>query len=298
MPEPEPFDPAERVEQLRATIRYHNRRYYELDEPEIPDAEWDALMRELLALEEEFPDLVTPDSPTRVVGGPAATTFAPVVHAVPMMSLDNAFSADELTAWGDRLTRRLADIGDSAGSVGLVCELKIDGLAVSIRYEQGRLVQAATRGDGRIGEDVTANVRTIAVPAREARLPGAPDVLEVRGEIYMPIAAFEELNRAQVEAGLRTYVNPRNTAAGSLRQKDPSITASRQLAFWSYQLGEVEGGPDLPTHHDTLDFLRDLGLPGEPRGGAPHRARRGLRPLPALAGAPPRPGLRDRRRGA
>ena len=257
------FDPTERVEQLRATIRYHNRRYYELDEPEIPDAEWDALMRELLALEEEFPDLVTPDSPTRVVGGPASATFAPVVHAVPMMSLDNAFTEAELTAWADRLARRLADLGDSAGSVGLVCELKIDGLAVSIRYEQGRMVQAATRGDGRIGEDVTANVRTIA--GLPEQLPkGAPAVLEVRGEIYMPIAAFEELNRAQVEAGLRTYVNPRNTAAGSLRQKDASITASRQLAFWSYQLGEVEGGPELPTHHDTLAFLRDLGFPVNP----------------------------------
>jgi DNA ligase (NAD+) len=258
-----PFDPAERVEQLRATIRHHNKRYYELDEPEIPDAEWDELMRELIALEEEYPDLVTPDSPSRVVGGPASATFAPVVHAVPMMSLDNAFSADELTAWGDRLSRRLADIGDSAGSVGLVCELKIDGLAVSIRYEQGQLVQAATRGDGRIGEDVTANVRTISVVPNE--LPaGAPDVLEVRGEIYMPIAAFEELNRAQVEAGLRTYVNPRNTAAGSLRQKDPSITASRQLAFWSYQLGQVDGGPELTSHYDTLDFLRGLGFPVNP----------------------------------
>ena len=260
---PERFDPAERVQELRDAIRHHNRRYYELDEPEIPDAEWDALMRELLALEDEFPDLVTPDSPSRSVGGPASTTFAPVVHAVAMMSLDNAFSADELTAWGDRLTRRQAEIGDSADAVGFVCELKIDGLAVSIRYEHGRLVQAATRGDGRTGEDVTANVRTIRVLPDQ--LPaGAPDVLEVRGEIYMPIAEFERLNAEQVEAGQRLYVNPRNTAAGSLRQKDSSITATRNLSFWSYQLGEVVGGPTFTTHHETLAWLAELGFPVNP----------------------------------
>jgi DNA ligase (NAD+) len=259
----ESFDPAGRVQELREAIRYHNRRYYELDAPEIPDAEWDALMRELLALEEEYPDLVTPDSPSRSVGGGASTTFAPVVHAVAMMSLDNAFSADELTAWGDRLTRRQAEIGDAAPAMAFVCELKIDGLAVSVRYERGRLVQAATRGDGRTGEDVTPNVRTIR--ALPDRLPdGAPDVLEVRGEIYMPIAEFERLNAEQAETGQRLYVNPRNTAAGSLRQKDPSITATRNLSFWSYQLGEVEGGPTFTTHHETLDWLAGLGFPVNP----------------------------------
>jgi DNA ligase (NAD+) len=259
----ERVDPAARVDELRATIRYHNRRYHELDAPEIPDGEFDALMRELRALEEEFPDLLTPDSPSQSVGGAPSATFAPVVHAVPMMSLDNSFSADELTAWGDRLTRRLAEIGDSVAAVDFVCELKIDGLAVSIRYEQGRLVQAATRGDGHVGEDVTANVRTIR--ALPEQLPaGAPEVLEVRGEIYMPIAEFERLNAAQVKAGMRTYVNPRNTAAGSLRQKDASITASRNLSFWSYQLGQVVGGPEFTSHHETLDWLRDLGFPINP----------------------------------
>ncbi len=258
-----PIDPGNRVDELRAAIRHHNQRYYELDEPEIPDAEWDALMRELQQLEAQFPELITPDSPSQLVGGAPSATFTTVVHAVPMMSLDNAMSADELHAWGERLARRLGELGDSADQVGLVAELKIDGLAVSIRYERGRLVQAATRGDGRAGEDVTANVRTIeALPRTLGR--GAPAVVEVRGEIYMPIAEFERLNAEQVEAGLRTYVNPRNTAAGSLRQKDAAITASRNLSFWSYQLGQVDGGPEFRTHGETLAWLHDLGFPVNP----------------------------------
>jgi len=254
---------AHRAEELRATIRYHSALYYESDAPEIPDAEFDALLRELADLEQEFPELLTEDSPTRVVGGSVSATFSPVEHRVPMMSLDNVFSPEELQAWGERLERRLSGLGDSSAGAALVAELKIDGLAVSIRYEHGRLVQAATRGDGRVGEDVTANVRTIASVPQE--LPaGAPEVLEVRGEIYMPIATFTELNRAQAEAGERLYVNPRNTAAGSLRQKDASITASRRLAFWSYQLGEVVGGPELTSHHDTFDLLARLGFPVNP----------------------------------
>ena len=260
---PEAIDPAERVEHLRERIRYYNKLYYELDAPEIPDGEWDALMRELLALEEEYPDLITPDSPSRQIGGAPSTTFEPVVHAVPMMSLDNAMDAQELTAWGGRLTRRMAELGDAVEAVEFVCELKIDGLAVSIRYEGGRLTQAATRGDGRTGEDVTANVRTIDVLPE--RLPaGAPAVLEVRGEIYLPIATFDQLNRDLAETGQRTYVNPRNTAAGSLRQKDPAITASRQLKFWTYQVGQVEGGPELTTHQQTLTWLTELGFPVNP----------------------------------
>jgi DNA ligase (NAD+) len=260
MPAVSTRDPAQRVDELRAAIRHHNALYFEHDAPEIPDADYDALVRELRALEDEFPDLRTVDSPTQRVGG--AATFAPVRHSVPMMSLDNAFDFDELTAWGGRLERRLAAI-DVDAHVPLVAELKIDGLAISLRYERGRLVQAATRGDGRVGEDVTANVEAISVVPK--RLPkAAPAVLEVRGEIYMPIAVFERINQAQVEAGLRTYANPRNTAAGSLRQKDPAVTAGRELAFWSYQLGEVQGGPTLTSHHDTLQWLREIGFPVNP----------------------------------
>ena len=257
------LDPAGRIDELREVIRRHNRLYYEQDSPEIPDADFDALLRELRTLEEQHPDLITPDSPTQSVGGAASTTFAPVEHSVPMMSLDNAFSVDEVEAWGARLRRRIDELGTSAESVGLVAELKIDGLAVSIRYEDGVMVQAATRGDGRVGEDVTANVRTIAgIPHQ---LPaGAPTVLEVRGEVYMPISAFEELNAAQEAAGERTYVNPRNTAAGSLRQKDAAVTASRGLSFWSYQLGEVVGGPELTEHHQIFELLGGLGFPVNP----------------------------------
>jgi DNA ligase (NAD+) len=257
------IDPTARVEELRALIRHHNQAYFENDAPEVPDADYDDLVRELRALEEQFPELIAPDSPTQHPGGAPSAAFAPVVHAVAMMSLDNAFTADELHAWGDRLARRMAELGDRVEAVDFVCELKIDGLAASVRYEGGRMVQAATRGDGRVGEDVTANVRTIAGLPHEL-VRGAPDVLEVRGEIYMPIPVFDALNAAQLAAGLRTYVNPRNTAAGSLRQKDPTVTASRDLRFWSYQLGQVEGGPAFATHKETLDFLTDLGFPVNP----------------------------------
>jgi DNA ligase (NAD+) len=254
------LDPAGRIDELRAAIVLHNRLYFENDAPEIPDAEYDLLVRELTALEREHPDLITPDSPTQSVSGTATTTFAPVEHRVPMMSLDNAFSPEELAAWSSRLRRRYDELGASDRALALVAELKIDGLAVSIRYENGVLVQASTRGDGRTGEDVTANVRTISVIPLQ--LPaGAPEVLEVRGEVYMPISAFHALNDAQAAAGERAYVNPRNTAAGSLRQKDPAITASRHLSFWSYQLGEVIGAPELTDHHEIFTFLGDLGFP-------------------------------------
>jgi len=265
------LDPAGRIDELRSTIRYHNKRYYELDEPEIPDAEWDALMHELKLLEELHPDLITPDSPTQVVGGAVSTTFAEVVHRVPMMSLDNAMDETELRAWGERTARALVRTGldeAAAAAVGYVCELKIDGLAVSLRYERGEFVLGATRGDGRKGEDVTANLRTIDVIP--SSLPhDAPEVIEVRGEVYMPIAVFEALNKAQAEAGAHLYVNPRNTAAGSLRQKDAAMTASRKLAFWSYQLGEVQMAdgepPAFSTHHETLELMADLGFPVNPQ---------------------------------
>jgi len=256
------IDPVSRVEELRRVIIHHNRLYYELDSPEIPDSEWDALLRELARLEELHPDLVTPDSPTQVVGGAASTSLAPVKHRVPMMSLDNAMDEAELRAWGNRLRRQL---GDEVDGLGYVCELKIDGLAISVRYEHRKLVLAATRGNGKVGEDVTANVRTIAnIPDELPEGDGTPEVIEVRGEVYMPVSVFEQINTEQQAAGEKLYVNPRNTAAGSLRHKDAAKTARRRLAFWSYQLGDIDGGPSFSTHHETLDLLGRLGLPVNP----------------------------------
>ena len=238
-------------------MEHHTERYYLLDDPEISDAEFDALVRELRALEEAHPELRTEESPTQKVGGRASTAFAEVRHRVPMMSLDNAFSFDELVAWGKRMERYISE------QVDYVCELKIDGIACSLLYEDGRYVRGATRGNGVVGEDVTENVRTISVIPE--RLDGdAPEVLEVRGEVYMPVSAFEELNQRQGEAGLRLFANPRNSGAGSLRQKDPKITASRELRFWAYQLGEIIGGPRFRRHSESLDFLKAAGLPVNP----------------------------------
>ena len=247
---------ATRIDELRALVGYHFERYHAEDEPEIPDADYDALVVELRALEAEYPELATNDSPTRRVGSAGRSTFDEVAHRVPLRSLDNAFDIDELRAWSERVLRRLDDDPVPAWA----CELKFDGLAVSLRYEDGHLVQAATRGDGRVGEDVTANVRTIDdVPDHLS--DGAPAVVEVRGEVYMGRSAFEALNADQTAAGERAYVNPRNTAAGSLRQKDAAVTATRDLSFWAYQLGEMDGGPDLNSHGDTLTWLSTLGLP-------------------------------------
>tara|TARA_Y100000590_G_scaffold408269_1_gene499224 strand:- start:1816 stop:3837 length:2022 start_codon:yes stop_codon:yes gene_type:complete len=247
---------ATRIDELRALVGYHFERYHAEDEPEIPDADYDALVVELRALEAEYPELATNDSPTRRVGSAGRSTFDEVAHRVPLRSLDNAFDIDELRAWSERVLRRLDDDPVPAWA----CELKFDGLAVSLRYEDGHLVQAATRGDGRVGEDVTANVRTIDdVP--DYLSDGAPAVVEVRGEVYMGRSAFEALNADQTAAGERAYVNPRNTAAGSLRQKDAAVTATRDLSFWAYQLGEMDGGPDLNSHGDTLTWLSTLGLP-------------------------------------
>ena len=254
-------DPAARASELRAQIVHHDRRYYELDEPEIPDADYDALLRELRAIEAERPDLVTVDSPTqRVAGAAVTTTFSPVVHRVPMTSLDNAMDEAELRAWGERVAKGL-----TGAPARFVCELKIDGLAMSLRYERGRYVQAATRGDGRVGEDVTPNVGTIAGVPKRLHGPDVPDALEVRGEVYMSVAAFEGLNERQVAAGDKRFVNPRNSAAGSLRQKDPRVTASRELSMWCYQLGEVQRGPEFGTHTETLEWLAELGFPVNPQ---------------------------------
>ena len=254
-------DHAAGVAELRQLIDHHNVRYHQLDDPEVSDAEYDALARELRALEEAHPELVSPDSPTQSVGvAPDTSTFEPVRHRVPMMSLENAFSFDELLAWGKRMERYIS------GDVDFVCELKIDGVAMSLLYEDGRYVRAATRGNGVVGEDVTENVRTIGAVPDRLKLKGKrlPSVLEVRGEVYMPITAFEELNQRQGEAGLRLFANPRNSGAGSLRQKDPKITASRELAMFAYQVGAIEGGPRLTRHSQTLELLAEAGLPVNP----------------------------------
>lgn len=257
-----PEDPAMRIDKLRDRLNRHARAYYELDAPEIPDAEYDHLLRELADLEDANPELATDDSPTRRVGGATNTAFAPVTHTVPMMSLHNAFDIDELRGWNKRVERRLEGQPVPAYAV----ELKFDGLAISLRYENGVLVQGATRGDGKVGEDVTHNVRTIAdIPSQ---LTGDfPPVLEARGEVYMRLSSFAALNERQVEeakaAGKepKLYINPRNTAAGSLRQIDASVTADRALSFFCYQLGVVEGGPELASHTETLEWLGSLGLP-------------------------------------
>ncbi|MEZ5339910.1 MAG: NAD-dependent DNA ligase LigA [Acidimicrobiales bacterium] len=254
------MDVSARITQLREQISGHNRLYHELDAPEIPDVEYDMLVRELQDLEEANPGLKTEDSPTTTVGAAPSATFAEVVHRVPMMSLDNAFDKDELAGWASKMTKGL-DLEDT-DPLDFICELKIDGLALSIRYENGVLVQGATRGNGKVGEDVTANIRTIDVIPET--LVGAPEVLEVRGEVYLPLDAFEALNARQEAAGLPRYANPRNTAAGSLRQKDPEKTATRGLKFWAYQLGEVVGGPDLPTLTAAFNWLGELGFPVNP----------------------------------
>jgi DNA ligase (NAD+) len=250
-----PPDIEARVKELRDLVRYHRERYYQDDAPEVSDAEFDELYRELEGLEAEFPELVTPDSPTQQVGAAPATTFAEVEHVVPMMSLDNAFNLEDLLAWGKRIERQITD------PVGFVCEPKMDGLAVSLLYEDGKFVRAATRGNGFVGEDVTPNVRTITSVPKQLKGSDLPARLEVRGEVFMPIKAFDELNKRQGDAGLRLFANPRNAAAGSLRQKDSRITAERALDIFCYQPGVKEGGPRLRTHMETLTWLRDLGFP-------------------------------------
>ncbi|HHJ12238.1 MAG TPA: NAD-dependent DNA ligase LigA, partial [Chromatiales bacterium] len=245
-----------RIEELRRQIEYHNYRYYVLDDPEIPDAEYDRLMRELQRLEAEHPEFITPDSPTQRVGAAPRSEFGEVRHRVPMLSLDNCFSEEELRAF----VRRVHDRLGIDEPVEFCAEPKLDGLAVSLRYEDGLLVQGATRGDGYTGEDVTANVRTIhSIPLR---LRGeAPPVLEVRGEVFMTHKGFEELNRRQREKGEKTFANPRNAAAGSLRQLDPRVTAERPLSFYAYAWGEVEGWTLPDTHYEVLQRFRALGLP-------------------------------------
>jgi DNA ligase (NAD+) len=248
-------EPAREHARLSQLIDDDQYRYYVLDQPTRSDAEYDRDMRRLEELEEQFPELRTPQSPTQRVGGTYSTLFTPVDHLERMLSLDNAFSVDEVTAWAHRVER-------DAGTVpAYLCELKVDGLAVALVYERGRLVRGATRGDGRTGEDVTPNIRTLDNVPDELSGDGVPDLLEVRGEVYFPVARFEALNAALVEVGKAPYANPRNTAAGSLRQKDPRVTASRGLQMVVHGVGRVVGGPTVTAQSDWYAHLRAWGLP-------------------------------------
>jgi DNA ligase (NAD+) len=248
---------AERAAQLRSELEYHGHRYYVLDDPEISDPQYDALLNELRDLEAEHPELLTPDSPTQRVGGQPLDKFEQVRHLQPMLSLANAKNEEELRAWVLRSERYLARQGVEMGDVRYVTEPKIDGLAITLVYEDGVLVRGATRGNGEIGEDVTQNLRTIgAIPLR---IEDPPPVLEVRGEIYMPLAAFAKLNEQRAEAGEPTFANPRNSAAGSIRQLDPQLAAARPLSMWCYGVGAVEG-LEWGSHHEWLDWLREHGF--------------------------------------
>ncbi|HUS23887.1 MAG TPA: NAD-dependent DNA ligase LigA [Candidatus Binatia bacterium] len=247
--------PARRAAELRRLLEAHNHEYYVLDAPTVSDAEYDRLFRELQALEQQHPDLLVPDSPTQRVGGSAASQFAPVRHAVPMQSLNNCFNEDELRDF-DRRVRE----GLGVEMVDYVAEPKLDGLAISLTYERGVFTRGATRGDGETGEDITANLRTVrSIPLRLGGEP--PKLIEVRGEVYMPVAGFAQLNREQEKAGGKTFANPRNAAAGSLRQLDPKITASRPLAFAGYATAHREGWTPPATHMDVLDQLKRWGVP-------------------------------------
>jgi DNA ligase (NAD+) len=245
---------ARRVDELRARLRDALYRYHVLSDPDISDAEYDELFRELEELERDYPDLRTDDSPTQTVGAPQAGAFAPVRHRVPMLSLDNAFSTEELAAWGKRTERIVGDVP------AYVCELKIDGVAVSLQYERGRLVRAATRGDGRVGDDITPNVRTIANVPQRLDLADPPPAFEVRGEIFFPSSGFEALNQQMADEDKQVYANPRNAASGSLRQKDPKVTAARQLAMLCHSFGLAEG-MRFAAHSEFLDFCERAGLP-------------------------------------
>ncbi len=247
-----------RVEELREQINHHSYRYHVLDDPEVSDAEYDELVGELRSLEDAFPELITPDSPTQGVGAAPNELFAPVEHRAPMLSLDNAFSFDELDTWAQRVVKGLG--GDTPA---FACELKIDGVACALTYERGVLVRAATRGDGHTGEDITANVRTVVgIPARLA-VDDPPAIVEIRGEMYLPVRAFEQLNEGLLAAGQKAFANPRNAAAGSLRQKDPNVTAARPLRLWVHSFGAAQG-VSFDSHTGFLDWAASVGLPVAP----------------------------------
>jgi DNA ligase (NAD+) len=252
--------PGTRAAELRRVLEHHNRLYYVQDEPEISDADYDALLNELRDIEAENPDLITPDSPTQRVGAAPLAKFEPARHLQPMLSLANARNEEELRAWDQRVRNLLAKERDVV-ELEYVTEPKIDGLAISLVYENGVLVRGATRGDGEIGEDVTQNLRTIkAIPLR---IGDAPPLIEVRGEAYLPRSAFARLNEQRAAAGEPTFANPRNSAAGSIRQLDPALAAARPLSMWAYSVGALEG-MSFATHRESLQWLADHGFPVSP----------------------------------
>src|SRR5258706_1559935 len=260
------MNPAERIAEVRRLIRYHEERYYILNDPEIADAEFDALMKELERLEGENPDLVTTDSPTQRVSGRPAAGFDTVAHAEPMLSLDNAYSEEELRAFDERVRRGLIAAGQAMDAIDYVAELKIDGLSLALTYENGTLIRGATRGNGVRGEDVTSNVRTIrAIPLKLRHGSSGADHpgprIEIRGEVYFPRKLFERVNKERADAGEPLYANPRNTAAGTMRNLDPALVAKRGLSAWIYQIVGWQVG--LATHAETLEALKAWGLPVE-----------------------------------
>jgi DNA ligase (NAD+) len=251
-------DPADRAAELRTQLAYHSKRYYVEDDPEIGDEEYDALYNELVAIEAEHPELVTEDSPTQRPGGAPVERLEKVVHLQPMLSLANVRSEEELRAWVARMRTHLAREGIEDPKFRFVCEPKIDGLAISLLYRNGVLERGATRGNGEVGEDVTHNLLTIAEIPR--RIEGGPPLVEVRGEIYISLPDFQALNERQASLGLPTFMNPRNTAAGTIRQLDPALTAQRPLSMWAYAIGAVEG-LELSDQWDVLNWLREHGFP-------------------------------------
>ena len=252
---------AQRAAELREQLARHNRLYYVLDEPEVGDDVYDELINELRGLEAEHPELLTPDSPTQRVGAPPLDRFEPIEHHEAMLSLGNARNEEELRAWENRLANYLKRLDITASEFSYTSEPKIDGLAITLTYEDGVLVRGATRGDGRVGEDVTQNLRTIgSVPLR---IKDAPELIEVRGEAYLPIAAFKALNERRAAAGEPTFANPRNSAAGSIRQLDPALAAERPLSTWIYGIGAVRG-LDLATHMDEIEWLGERGFKVNP----------------------------------
>jgi DNA ligase (NAD+) len=258
-----PASAAARAASLREQLEHASYEYYVLDQPALSDREYDRLFRELQALEAEFPDLRTPDSPTQRIGAEVQSQFRKYAHLVPMISLGNAFTEGELAAWDERLTRL---VSDDARRSGFVCELKIDGAAVSLTYRDGVLATGATRGNGTVGEDVTANLRTVHDIPLRLRGDGHPPLVEVRGEVYMPFSGFERMNEERVRAGEPVFANPRNSAAGALRQLDPSVTAQRPLRFFGYSAALPDGAaPPVPTQWELLDRLETWGFPVAPR---------------------------------